>query len=346
MAECEGHSSGISGWFHPDPELLWGGEEAPHKNTTACKVAMFRDVLPPGLLIRVREDVLKVLESDYSPPPNPNSLTFGTFWWSPHALPCNAIEEAIAWMREAVLPGVLEVGAMAGAEWWLQDTDCDDQPKEFHTDCDVQVADDGSSMRRHPCMSSVFYLDSMGGGTVVAGQAKGPEGDLSPPLPRDMAVAFPHPNQLLVFGGELYHAVLHPNQEFPHGASRRTLLVNWWPSRPSGPADLPHAFSFARSGREVLPPSTGPPASAPRPVRFLALVMEGPFVEHLAEWAGQRLPAAIPLVAAASSSVPPPGSKEDGALTIATPLFLRYSEDGEDAAAATEWRAREWSTVE
>ena len=42
-------------------------------------------------------------------------------------------------MRDEVLPRVLNVDAMAGAEWWLQDTDCKDTPKEYHVDADVQV---------------------------------------------------------------------------------------------------------------------------------------------------------------------------------------------------------------
>jgi hypothetical protein len=42
-------------------------------------------------------------------------------------------------MHQAVLPSVLDVASLEGAEWWLQDTDCEDSPKEYHVDADVQV---------------------------------------------------------------------------------------------------------------------------------------------------------------------------------------------------------------
>ena len=194
-------------------------------------------------------------------------------------------------MRDEVLPAVLAVDAMAGAEWWLQDTDCEDAPKEFHVDADVQVGSvammqqpyyhvtyalvnrwpstavnaficcseewrhhihqcvtptkhrrprdtaeshlqtlkllrlllppplrgeqitDGESTHSLPCMSSVFYLDSVGGPTVACGQTKTPEGELEPRLPRDLAVVFPQENQLMTFRGDLYHAGMsaHPS---------------------------------------------------------------------------------------------------------------------------------------
>jgi hypothetical protein len=38
-----------------------------------------------------------------------------------------------------VVEGVLDVGRMAGAEWWLQDVDELDPPKQFHTDINIQV---------------------------------------------------------------------------------------------------------------------------------------------------------------------------------------------------------------
>lgn len=52
--------------------------------------------------------------------------------------------------REVVLPSVLDVEEMAGAEWWLQDTDCDDKPKDFHTDANLQVTWRDSADGRGP----------------------------------------------------------------------------------------------------------------------------------------------------------------------------------------------------
>eukprot|EP00873_Tetraselmis_striata_P046114 jgi/Tetstr1/466378/TSEL_010907.t1 len=324
--------------FRPRPELKWGdgGGASAVGGGSACGVAAFRDVLPPELLRRLQHDVGKVLASNHVPLANPSSLTFGTYWWdaaaSAAAPPRNAIEEAIAAMVHHVLPGVLDVAAMAGAEWWLQDTDSEDEPKEFHTDCDIQVQDDGSSLRRHPCVSSVFYLDAVGGGTLIAGQVKGVEGGLKPPLPRDLAVAFPHPNQLLLFRGNLLHAVLHPQEGFPTGVDRRTLLVNWWPTRPAGPADLPAAFCFP-TGASSPRDTAGGALREPRAVEFRALQVDQPFAAHMAEWAKQRLPVEV------SAWV---GDGSDAGYPM--PIFLRYTED--EAGAVAAWRGRDWTACE
>eukprot|EP00873_Tetraselmis_striata_P021372 jgi/Tetstr1/441636/TSEL_029862.t2 len=344
--------------FRPRPELKWGdgGGASAVGGGSACGVAAFRDVLPPELLRRLQHDVGKVLASNHVPVANPSSLTFGTYWWdaaaSVAAPPRNAIEEAIAAMVHRVLPGVLDVAAMAGAEWWLQDTDSEDEPKEFHTDCDIQVQDDGSSLRRHPCVSSVFYLDAVGGGTLIAGQVKGVEGGLKPPLPRDLAVAFPHPNQLLLFRGNLLHAgsplylsqhpvvscyrssqfVLHPQEGFPTGVDRRTLLVNWWPTRPAGPADLPAAFCFP-TGASSPRDTAGGALREPRAVEFRALQVDQPFAAHMAEWAKQRLPVEVRAWV---------GDGSDAGYPM--PIFLRYTED--EAGAVAAWRGRDWTACE
>jgi len=71
---------------------------------------------------------------------------------------------------------------------------------------------DGTTLKRHPCVSSVFYLDDVGGGTAVFGQTRHwgscgvVDGALTPALPSHVAVAFPKPNQLLLFQGDRLHA--------------------------------------------------------------------------------------------------------------------------------------------
>jgi len=84
-----------------------------------------------------------VLESGYTPPEDPTTLTFGTYWvpftHGSLATPArNAVEAAVQRMA-TVVEGVLDVRRMAGAEWWLQDVDELDPPKEFHTDVNIQV---------------------------------------------------------------------------------------------------------------------------------------------------------------------------------------------------------------
>lgn len=84
-----------------------------------------------------------MLESDYTPPEDPTTLTFGTYWvpftHGRLATPArNAVEAAVQRMAR-VVEAVLDVRRMAGAEWWLQDVDELDPPKEFHTDVNIQV---------------------------------------------------------------------------------------------------------------------------------------------------------------------------------------------------------------
>jgi hypothetical protein len=155
---------------------------------------------------------------------------------------------------------------------WAASQGPEDCPKEYHADKDVHIkrAAAGSAaadeiVEQNPAFSSVFYFDDMcapcatwrfvyclsaararsGGPTVAFGQRQHQE-TLSPSSPTQLMLAFPSPNQLFVFGGELFHGVLHP----PPGSELRTqdrftLPINWWHSRPYGPVDLPACFCFA-----------------------------------------------------------------------------------------------------
>jgi hypothetical protein len=78
-----------------------------------------------------------------------------------------------------------------------------------------QILADGTSVKRHPSVSSVFYLNDIGGGTVVFGQTRdlrSLHGALAPALPSHVAVAFPTRNQLLVFQGDRLHAGAPPSR--------------------------------------------------------------------------------------------------------------------------------------
>ncbi|KAK3274527.1 hypothetical protein CYMTET_17289 [Cymbomonas tetramitiformis] len=113
-----------------------------------------------------------------------------------------------------------------------------------------QICEEGHSIKQHPAVSSVFYFDNIGGATAVFGQTKCPDkAGLLPVLPSDVAFTLPYPNQLFLFRGDLYHAVTHAPETPGHMRPtslrpRRTLLINWWRTRPGGPADLPPCFIF------------------------------------------------------------------------------------------------------
>mmetsp|Transcript_24612 Transcript_24612/g.46711 ORF Transcript_24612/g.46711 Transcript_24612/m.46711 type:complete len:337 (+) Transcript_24612:419-1429(+) len=265
-------------------------------------VIVFKDVLPSAIFNDLQEDIVKVIESDYEPPFHPGTLTFGTYWWGSKngdssAEPRNAIEEAIVHMYNQVLSEVLDVSRMAGAEWWIQETDCHDEPKELHTDCDVQLLDDGSCLRQHPCISSVFYFDVIGGPTVVFDQTKTDHSGLVPAVPTRVAVMHPQPNHLLVFQGDLFHGVLHPDH-FPEGVSRYVLLVNWWPRRPGGPSSLPKEYCFPRDTHKPEKQPEEPEDSSRVPdsansaavVHFEVCTRNTIFLSDAAEWAAQQIP--------------------------------------------------------
>eukprot|EP01065_Artemidia_motanka_P010699 TRINITY_DN15715_c0_g1_i1.p1 TRINITY_DN15715_c0_g1~~TRINITY_DN15715_c0_g1_i1.p1 ORF type:complete len:303 (+),score=83.64 TRINITY_DN15715_c0_g1_i1:55-909(+) len=245
--------------------------------------AVFSDVLEDTGFAALREYVAAVAAKGLSPPPQPDSLTQGTLWCPlrPSCAPRNPVEAYIRSVVEGPLRDAAP-GEYAGAEWWWQEQDAEDEPKEMHTDCDLQLVE-GASVKRFPTVSSVLYLDGEGG-------ALGPTAvfskELTPPARRSqdpvtVHVAPPIHNSLLLFDGVLYHGVLHPATTPPAGWQRRTLLVNYWLERPGGPADLPQEF-VAESG----------------PVRLGAAVSRGTFAPlrmdcfalHSRQWSSQTLP--------------------------------------------------------
>ena len=200
--------------------------------------------------------------SDFECEEKPNALTHGTLWMPSAAAACpgNAIEAYIARVSGSAGFEAATGGGFVGAEWWWQETDAGDQPKCFHTDCDLLLNEDNTNTKVHPAVSSVFYTSEVGGPTVILDQVV-ESGDLVPETPTATVLSFPHPNQLTLFCGALNHGVLHPPPTYPFPpppAERVTLLVNWWTERPNGPSDLPEEFNTR--GRPLRLPDS--PAAA------------------------------------------------------------------------------------
>ena len=260
--------------------------------------AILGSVLPPALFAAVRSDFFRVVESDFEPPEKEDSFTFGTYWFSlrgDSGPPRNAIEAAaLAISRTDAFRSLVDVDSLAGVEWWFQEQGDEDAAKDYHIDSDAHIVrgSDGANdvvLEKHPTLSSVFYLDDFGGGTAAFGQTKQPDtGKLVPRLPTSAVVSFPHPNQLFVFRGDLFHGVLATTERGPADAerSRFTLLYNWWSERPHGPCELPQEFAF------------GPPSvrSAVLTVakRLSSITADGGCSfgqsSHLADWQSQQLP--------------------------------------------------------
>lgn len=158
---------------------------------------------------------------------------------------------------------------------------------------------------------------------MTFGQRQLEEGsELLPHSPTQLMLAFPSPNQLFLFDGQLFHGVLRapPGRELNVETDRLTLPLNWWQMRPYGPLDLPSCFEFndgpsqpsvsdpsidnvaelqllQNSGPEPEPEASGTRlAAAPTAMRRLQPTehcVDVPFITHQAHldsWRAQRVP--------------------------------------------------------
>ena len=279
--------------------------------TTACPAVVLESVLDTRLFEQVRRDFFRVVESEFEPPEKEDSFTSGTYWFSlpvagQHTTPHNAIEAAaIAISRSQTFRELANVDEIAGVEWWFQEQGAEDAAKDYHTDCDVQITrgtggQDDVVVERRPHLSSVFYLDDFGGPTVVFGQTEPESGaGLTPRLPTSAVASFPHPNQLLVFRGDLFHGVLATTQPNPTERSRFTLLLNWWPERPHGPADLPPCFAFGQTVEPTNASDISDNGMRRRDTVEWVASDRKSFAQsgHLPAWQAQRLPSELESVA-------------------------------------------------
>eukprot|EP01060_Flectonema_neradi_P030812 TRINITY_DN4548_c0_g1_i1.p1 TRINITY_DN4548_c0_g1~~TRINITY_DN4548_c0_g1_i1.p1 ORF type:complete len:258 (+),score=43.41 TRINITY_DN4548_c0_g1_i1:469-1242(+) len=196
----------------------------------------------------LREEFSSIRSFDYEPEEKANSLTSGTYWMDLKngVKARNAIERYIQVVTESnPIPDLSS--KVCGAEWWWQQQDFDDEPKEYHTDCDLCYGGESGTVLKYPLMSSVLYCSSVGGPTIVFDQEK-IDGDLVPSTPTKYLLSFPKTGRLLLFHGKLYHGVLQC--PIPEDQPRLTLLVNWWTERPNGPHDLPPVFDFSNQGAD------------------------------------------------------------------------------------------------
>ena len=123
----------------------------------------------------------------------------------------------------------------AGVEWWFQDVSDGEQPKTFHTDCDLQTEVDRDGVltrkRRNPSIGSVLYLSREGGATVAFGQRRNisiSSAALCPRLPHELVVVHPRQNRLFMFDGDLFHAVMHPQHPANMRGQRVCLRTAVW----------------------------------------------------------------------------------------------------------------------
>lgn len=315
--------------LEPEPESASRLVGAP---ATACPAVVLGSVLSAELFEQVRRDFFRVVESEFEPPEKEDSFTSGTYWFSlpaagQHVAPRNAIEAAaIAISRSRPFRELVDVDEIAGVEWWFQEQGAEDAAKDYHTDCDVQITrgiggQDDIVVERRPHLSSVFYLDEFGGPTVVFGQTEPETGaGLSPRLPTTALASFPYPNQFLVFRGDLFHGVLATTQPNPTERSRFTLLFNWWPERPHGPASLPPCFAFGQTFEPTTSSDDGDGTMRRRECVEWVAPDRKSFAQsgHLPAWQAQQLPSELESVARTPGAplqitYGTPSARQDGA---------------------------------
>ena len=260
--------------------------------------AAILELLDPDALERTAVYADAYLVGRYQPPEDPSFLC-DTHWCPLDAnltLPSpaqNPFEVVISRLCaspifQAHVRRALRGCACAGVEWWLQEQDGKDRAKELHTDA-MTWSDGGTLRTAHPALSTVLYLSASGGPTAVFAQRRAGPGELEPPEPTEVTLAFPRPGDLLVFDGALLHCVLEATSGCiapTEAQSRRTLLLNWW---------APHDWQRLRQ-QSPAPPL--PPPPLPLPIVSGAGTARGvrevraphPFADDASAWRAQRAP--------------------------------------------------------
>lgn len=204
------------------------------------------NALPPSLLEAVAAAAPAVRVESIG-----DAFKFGKHntWWFPLyssdgslAQPRSAIEAAVITLFQLDFGDALT--PVIGAEWWFQEQKGPAEGIGFHYDKDEAFASEHMTMR-FPEVSTVTYLSEAGAPTLVFNQTTPDGNEEVPPLPRDAWVVHPRQNRHLVFRGNLHHGTapdlsLHTegaprHAETPNTAPRRTLLINFWRTRPMPP---------------------------------------------------------------------------------------------------------------
>ena len=234
-------------------------------STLACA---FDNLVSPALLPSIETEV-----AAFEPPSHG-----ATAWYGLGTLPRTTVEELIANVIAPVALGS-DLMQFAGADWWVQPRTAENA-KSYHSDTDTQNCHATGEKECHGAdVSTVFYLDSAGGPTIMFNQSFGPNG-LKPRIPNQLGLCEPRVGRLLVFRGDLYHGVL----KRPGSARRLTLLVNLWRSKPDQALAWTPPETPRKQHRHV-----GPPV-AHRPVPLTPVSISTTFDKGFEDWQAQKLP--------------------------------------------------------
>lgn len=291
--------------LHPN---VWTGAPTTDTTDNHClreipPPRLYESVLPNDVFDRLRSvfapDAPYWKESDY------DNRGYYSYFLDHQEKPANLIEAVI---QDHLLPRVRDYvnAEIVGYEWWVHT-----RPHQanlghnLHFDTDEALLSQDKQIT-HPCVSSVLYLSSHGGGATIVL-------DQDPEAQQNAQVAWrsePQENGLLLFPGHLLHGVLPCGG--PNGATeseatkvtpslddlqketaetpaehRLTFMVGFWTRRvpdrmknrrlygPCGPMPPRDAFAWV----EALYPAPAP--SAPRPLTHRQVTTVGPVWEEL-----------------------------------------------------------------
>ena len=196
-------------------------------------VTLLDEALPDFLFARLLRAVQQVGDENIR-------ATYQTTFWFPLRERAGSVVEEAALALVKRLPRAARA-RVRGVEWWLSRMWTADVPVDFHRDHDIRREKRGGG-EVHPLVSSVLFLSRVRGGLLAVTE--------EPPDPRRPACAperldrmdlvRPEPNRFAWFDGALTHGVLDDRNRVPQGKSRRrgelrrTVVLNWWSSRPWG----------------------------------------------------------------------------------------------------------------
>jgi len=197
----------------------------------------YRNAIPANLFARMEADCRVMAGYEERQPVLLDGKRM-TRWMPLGATPRTALEEAILHLAKLAKA---DPARLVGFEWWVQAIG-GAAPLGFHVDKDEAVASHEKYLL-HPLWSSVFYVTSTGGGTLITNQYSPRGNGYEPEVATEAAWSFPEENKFLLFNGTLLHGVVPGSATGTggtgQGIERITFLVNFWHVKPKEPNCLP-----------------------------------------------------------------------------------------------------------
>ncbi|CAK9089967.1 Hypothetical protein (Fragment) [Durusdinium trenchii] len=210
-------------WSQEVAESFVSQEPAQH---TTCLPRVWDDVLKPELLELLHRSVDDICTWRIK---SPRSLS--TFWLPRGKAPRTAAEVAGRLLLQLLGEDEKDYD---GIEWWCR-TQCARMGAHFHYDTAISetayswAASQAQLLRMlGPGWSSVLYLGSLGGPTMVLDQVMEMEKN-HPAIPSRGWISSCSSNRWLAFGGDLRHGAVSfgLKEPEPH-APRNVILFNYW----------------------------------------------------------------------------------------------------------------------